>query len=75
METFEKMYKKQLPDLEIDTKVLVRNKKETGWYKRHFAGWTEDGRIKCWSHGATSWTDNDYSVWDEWKLPEEEKDG
>ena len=71
----EKAFKKPLPNLEIDAKVLVRSEEETEWHRRHFAGWTENNQMKCWTAGATSWSVenyDDYLFWDKWKLPEEE---
>ena len=73
----EEAFEKPLPKLEIDTKVLVKNDGDEKWNKRFFAGWTTDGRIKCWYGGATSWSaddENDYSTWSEWKLPKDTKD-
>ena len=63
---------KPLPDLKIDTPILVKDEEDTEWSKRYFAGWSEKGKIMCWANGKTSWTaDTDYPIiWDEWKLPE-----
>lgn len=41
--------------VEVDTPILVRDKNETGWYKRHFAKY-EDGKIYVYMNGGTSWT-------------------
>lgn len=65
------------PDFITDDRVLVRN--EMGcWFERHFAGWNDDGMIRCWTDGRTSWTafeDSDLriSIWPYWKLPEENR--
>jgi hypothetical protein len=68
-------YEKPLPDLAIDTPVLVRDSEEDEeWRKRHFAGWTKSGKIECWKYGTTAWTADSevyYDIWDYWKLPEE----
>ena len=71
----EEAFEKPSPKLEIDTPVLVSSKEGDEGYKRHFAGWTKDGRMKCWRNGHTSWSaggKEDYSIWNYWKLPEEE---
>lgn len=65
-----------LSELKIDDKVMVRSIGEPNtWYPRHFAGVSEEGYIKVWDAGKTSWTANDeydFSVWDEWRLPTKE---
>ena len=60
--------------VEVDTKVLVRNKGDRNWYKRHFAKYC-NGKIYTWRNGLTSWSDiyPDYErTWDEVKLYTEE---
>ena len=73
----EEVFKRPLPKLEIDTKVLVKNNGDEKWNKKHFAGWTDDGRIKCWFGGCTSWSTYGkkyHTIWNFWKLPEDKKD-
>ena len=60
-------------NLKIDTKVLVRDHEGMGWYKRHFAGWDEDGRMLCWARGRSSHTETEETRWNFWKLYEGEK--
>jgi len=70
----EEAFEQQFPDLDIDTKVLVKEFAENEWQKRYFAGWTDDGKMKCWSDGRTSWTatdETDYFIWNYWKLQDE----
>ena len=64
---------KPMPDLEVDTKILV-------WYgkdkpcPRYFHSFTKDGKIKAWSDGRSSFTarsKGDYATWSNWKLFEE----
>ncbi|MBK8150828.1 MAG: hypothetical protein IPK58_22155 [Acidobacteria bacterium] len=59
------------PDLKIDDRVLVNNAFPIEWVRGHFAGWTDDGYIKTFLDGLTSWTtDGATCVWTEWKLPD-----
>ena len=63
-------YERPRPDLKIDDRVLVRETGDEDWWKRHFAGWTDDGHIKTFLEGS-SWTAcGDTIEWDEWKLPD-----
>lgn len=60
------------PDLKVDDKVLVRDYEDDEWEPQHFASWSENGGIKCWSIGATSFTaDGNKMTWNFYKLPEE----
>lgn len=61
-----------LPELPVDTKVLVRDTDECPWKRRHFAEFGEDGRIRCWGDGATSFSSESVTNWEQWKLYEEE---
>ncbi len=57
-------------DLKIDDRVLVRDTGDEDWSKRHFAGWTDHGRMTTFLEGS-SWTAcGDTVAWDEWKLPD-----
>lgn len=60
---------KPLPDLEIDTKVIVWNS-DIQKTKRHFSHFSSSGRIKCFDNGMTSWTTEYTSPWDNWELAE-----
>ncbi len=61
------------PGLTMDTPVWVWI--FDSWGPRHFAGWSEDGRIKCWQDGRTSHTAGG-CCWlpDEWRLDDPEKE-
>lgn len=66
--------------VELDTKILVSNNRET-WHRRYFAAF-RDGKIYAWNNGATSWSieddgvswnlSNDASLWLYAKLDDEE---
>ena len=60
----------KLPNLAVDTPVLVRDK-NTDWVPAHFAEWC-GSHIKTWTGGKTSYTARAKHSWDEWKLPDEE---
>jgi hypothetical protein len=62
------------PPFKIDDKVLVRSKGDVKWFRRHFAEWGEDGKIKAYPSGLSSWTSGDWNpamipTYDEYKLP------
>ena len=69
-----KVPKKPLPNLAVDTKVLVWF--ENGpKFKRYFHSFTDEGRIRTWDCGATSFsaaTQRHCSSWPNWELCEEE---
>ena len=50
--------------IEVDTKVLVRDKPYNKWLKRHFAKY-EDGKVYVFKDGRTSW--NDVGITQHWK--------
>ena len=50
--------------IEVDTKVLVRDKPYNKWLKRHFAKY-EDGKVYVFKDGRTSW--NDVGIIQHWK--------
>ena len=56
--------------VEVDTKVLVRNKTDDNWLKRHFAKY-EDGKVYVFKNGRTSWSSRGITHWQETKLWEE----
>lgn len=55
----------------VDTAILVRNREDTEWKKRHFAKY-EDKKVYTYCYGNTSWTNNgeDTVCWNFAKLPE-----
>ena len=57
-------------EVEVDTKVLVRDEHYDKWLKRHFAKY-EDGKVYVFKDGRTSWSDNGITHWEETKLWEE----
>ena len=61
---------KRLEDLAVDTPILVRDREDEKWEKRHFAK-AVAGRATCWNNGATSWSAEPYDTgaWNFWKLP------
>ena len=58
--------------IKIDTPVLVKNKENEEWKKRHFAKY-EFGRVHVWNNGSTSWSANCMYDYKYAKLPEDEK--
>jgi hypothetical protein len=64
--------KKPLPDLEVDTKVLVWDRCSDHKYKRYFSHFDKDGTIYCFENGRTSWTEKDTTFWENWEIAEEE---
>jgi len=61
------------PDLQIDDPVIVWDY-EGATLRRHFAGWTESGKIKAWERGKTSKEEPSALVWNHWELPEADDD-
>ena len=53
--------------IEVDTKVLVRDKPCNEWLKRHFAKY-EDGKVYVFKDGRTSWNSRGITHWEETKL-------
>jgi len=64
--------KKPLPDLAIDTKVLVWDLEGVVMYKRYFKKFNNDGKIVCFEDGKTSWSSpkNKEVSWSYWELSE-----
>jgi len=64
--------KKPLPNLKVDTKVIVW---ESGEYilkeKRHFKEFNNKGKIVCFINGYTSWTSRNTEEWEYWELAED----
>ena len=50
--------------VEVDAKVLVRDKSDDEWVKRYFAKY-EDGKVYVFKDGRTSW--NDVGITQHWK--------
>jgi hypothetical protein len=70
-----KVPKKPLPDLEVDTKVIVWDDgdDDDDRHKRYFSHFNEDGKICCFLDGTTSWTaEEQVTSWDYWELAEKE---
>ena len=57
-------------EVEVDTKVLVRDRPYNEWLKRHFAKY-EDGKVYVFNDGRTSWNNEGITHWEETKLWEE----
>ena len=64
--------KKPLPDLKVDTKVLVNSAKGSRKVKRYFKEFDKDGKIVCFAGGNTSWSNDGETTWDYWELVENE---
>lgn len=60
---------KPLPDLAVDTKVIVWNS-VVPKTKRHFSHFSPEGKIVCFDKGLTSWTSDGTSEWSKWELAE-----
>ena len=56
--------------VEVDTKVLVRDRPYNEWLKRHFAKY-ENGKVYVFNDGRTSWSCGGITHWEETKLWEE----
>ena len=56
--------------VEVDTKVLVRDRPYNEWLKRHFAKY-EDGKVYVFNDGRTSWSSRGITHWEETKLWED----
>jgi hypothetical protein len=61
-----------LPDLAVDTPVMVRSRGDRSWRRRHFCRW-EDGKCVTFTDGFSSWLTKTISRWDEWRLPTNEE--
>ena len=66
--------KRPLPDLKVDTKVIVWNNENKIKKKRYFKKFNKDGYITCFTYGATSWTANGAVEWKYWELVEDIKE-
>ena len=57
-------------EVEVDTKVLVRDRPYNEWLKRYFAKY-ENGKVYVFDDGRTSWNCRGITHWQETKLWEE----
>ena len=57
-------------EVEVDTKVLVRDRSDVEWLKRYFAKY-ENGKVYVFNDGRTSWSCGGITHWEETKLWEE----
>ena len=57
-------------EVEVDTKVLVRDRPYNEWLKRYFAKY-ENGKVYVFNDGRTSWSSRGITHWEETKLWEE----
>jgi len=61
-----------LPDLPVDTPIMVRNHEYESWGHRHFAAW-KYGKVTTFTGGRTSFTENVTIDWEQWRLPTEKE--
>ncbi len=61
---------KNNPELEVDTKVFVKEVKKNDWLPRHFMKWDNNGDMVCFSNGDTSFTETNENgtSWKCWKV-------
>ena len=57
-------------EVEVDTKVLVRDRPYNEWLKRYFAKY-ENGKVYVFNDGRTSWSSRGITHWEETKLWED----
>ena len=57
-------------EVEVDTKVLVRDKPDGAWVKRYFAKY-EDDKVYVFKKGRSSWNNVGITHWQETKLWED----
>ena len=58
-------------NVEVDTKIMVRNESSYGWFPRYFAKY-ENGKVYTWHNGATKFSANNFLVaWEKAKLYKE----
>jgi hypothetical protein len=60
-------------DFKVDQPVMVRNDPDQQWYRRYFAGVSENGFPMTFADGMTSWSSHGRGKvgWTECKLPSE----
>ena len=52
----EEAYKQPLPDIEVDTPMLVWQSENSERFKRYFKEFDKDGKVRCFAYGQTSFT-------------------
>ena len=63
-----------LPDLAIDTPIIVWKNDNLIERKRYFKEWNKDGYPVCFVRGGTSWSsEGETFTWTHWKLPRIER--
>lgn len=77
LKDYEEIEKPEEPEVDwskikVDTPVLVKDKENEEWKKRHFAKY-EHGRVYVWNNGSTSWSACHMYDYKYAKLPEDEK--
>lgn len=65
---------KPMPQLEVDTKVLVWEQIGQQKLRRYFSHFDDFGRICTFDNGSTSWSADTVLHWTNWELYEEEKE-
>jgi hypothetical protein len=67
-------FMKPVPDLEVDTKVLVWDNGKTVKERRYFSHFDKNGNIYCFNNGVTGWIAKNATTirWDNWELYKEE---
>jgi hypothetical protein len=62
-------------DFEVDDPVMVKDKHDKTWCRRHFAGVGEEGKATTFRSGNTSWTAGlaNTMPWDQCRRPTEEE--
>lgn len=56
----------------VDTRIFVKNNKDSIWFRRHFAKY-ENGKVYAYIHGQTSFTTGEYEIWDCAELAEDKE--
>jgi hypothetical protein len=66
-------FSKPLPNLEVNTKVIVWEDEDGIKERRYFSHFTNDGNICCFNFGATEWSIESHqtSSWKNWELYKE----
>jgi len=58
-------------NIEIDTKIFVRDDENDNWQYAYFAGYKED-KVCAFTHGSTSWSNKGIRYWKYAKLAEKD---
>ncbi len=65
----EEAYKKPLPKLEVDAKVIVWNDGKQDKHNRYFSHFSASGKICCFGEGTTGWsTETRPTHWDNYAV-------